>query len=161
MRSTPARLVCLVIGAAAMAMACGEDPAPSSTRARQLQVVVRDEQGANPMTLTIVDPGGVLATAEPASANELNSVIPALPAERIAAVDSTPGGGLLVVWAGFGCDRTGSLALAPDASRVTVAPSPIENCDLVPSYRGVVITTVRPIVGTIRAVLEPTEVLGA
>ena len=67
------------------------------------------------MSLTIVDPDGVIATARAATQNEITPVAERadMPARSTitAAVTTGDHPGILVVWVGFGCDKSGTVTI--------------------------------------------------
>jgi hypothetical protein len=89
------------------------------------------------MEVDIVDTVG-LTGARSASSDELAKNLDVITdsskigARRLGAKD------LLVIWVGFPCDRSGKLEVTP--SGVKMEPGPIQNCDAITAFRGVVLT---------------------
>jgi hypothetical protein len=131
---------------------------------RQLTVVATDDRGDRPMSLTIVDPEGLIATARAATPEEITSLAEGVDpsSSRIAmAVAPTDPAGILIVWEGTVCDKSGSVAISGGSGQIVVAPDPRGGCDLVPIYRGLVLTFTIPVdIGAVRPVLLPTTLLG-
>lgn len=110
------------------------------------------------MEVLIVDEAGHLTDFRPATADELTQHSH-LMMDRIAA--RPLGEDVLVLWTGFACDKAGTLTVSVDGRSITVAPEPIETCELVPSYRGVVLTFGQSrLAGSLRVTLLPTELTG-
>lgn len=163
-------LFALVLGAAACSptesvsagpSSTATDPVPSPSNERI--VVARDDRGEHAMRLVIVDSQGVVASVAAAEPDEITPVAERLPSSRIAAV-GVPGQSprILLVWSGFACDQSGSVTISMPGPSLAVAPDPIDNCDLVPSYRGLLLTFAQPVaVGSLHVTLVPTEVTGA
>lgn len=101
--------------------------------------------------------------ATPATVEQINEYLGTLLNVNISAV-SLPADmrQLMVLWGGYACDKAGTLTVSASEDAITVAPDPITNCDLAPSYRGVVLTFAEPqAAGSFRLDLRPTKVLGA
>lgn len=110
------------------------------------------------MEVLVVDEAGHLTDSRPATADELTQHSHFM-MDRIAA--RPVGEDVLVLWTGFACDKAGTLTVSVDGGSITVAPEPIETCELVPSYRGVVLTFGQPrLAGSLRVTLLPTELTG-
>jgi hypothetical protein len=151
----------LVIVAAVAAVGCSDGPAPSepSHVPTRRALVLLDDRGARPMEVLVVDGAGRLADSRPATVDELAQHSHFM-MDRIAA--RPLGEDVLVLWTGVACDKAGTLTVSADGGSITVAPEPIETCELVPSYRGVVLTFGRPrLAGSLRVTLLPTELTGA
>jgi hypothetical protein len=104
-------------------------------------VTVIDEDGRRPVLLTVVDVGDHLAGFRAATVDEIRARNSLLANTQVAALAiDGQGREILVMWAGFGCDKTATLTVDPQVSRVTIAPDPISGCDLVPVNRGVVLS---------------------
>jgi hypothetical protein len=115
------------------------------------------------MTMVIHDSMGLIATVTAAEPAQIGPVAEQLPRSRIVAVaDPERPAQILLVWSGFACDQSGSVAVSMPGPTLEVVPDPIENCDLVPSYRGLAIVFAAPVAaGSIRVNLRPTEVTGS
>jgi hypothetical protein len=160
----PAPSATLALGSASPIAASPVSSPTVDASARQLTVVAADDRGGRAMSLTIVDPDGLIATARAATPEEITPL-----GERISTTSSTiaagvaPGDppGILVVWVGTACDRSGTVTLSGRSGQIVVAPDPRVGCDLVPTYRGLVLTFTLPVdLGAVRPVLLPTELLG-
>ena len=78
--------------------------------------------------------------ARAAGLDVVNLNLGALFTEDIAAVSlDGRGATVLVLWSGLGCDREATLTVSPANAAVTVSPEPIENCELIGSYRDVIL----------------------
>lgn len=112
------------------------------------------------MTLRIVDAHGHLVAAAAATAAQIRENASELASTRIAAI-ATPPQSIIFAWSGFACDRSGTITITDDQS-VIVAPDAIPNCELVPNYRGVVLTFREPrLPESVRLTLRDTEILEA
>jgi hypothetical protein len=132
--------------------------------ARDLTVTADDDQGGHPMVLTITDPDHFISTARAATSAEIVSAAERarMPTTRITVEGLPRSGEVLVVWAGFGCDRWGDVAISGRTGQIVVAPEPIETCDLVPSYRGLALTFTSAVdINAVRPILMPTELTGS
>lgn len=139
---------------------CATGPTPSPAQIIR-EVVLLDDRNAAPMDLSIIDEAGHLAEVRPANAAQLAEHLPSLSSDQIAVDWLPPDDRVLVLWAGLACDRAGTMTLSVDGGSITVAPEPISNCDLVPSYRGVELTFNLPRPAeSLRVDLRPTEVTG-
>jgi hypothetical protein len=131
----------------------------------QFTVVAADDSGGRPMSLTIIDQEGFIATARAATPEEITPLADrsGMPSMRIAAaVARRDPPGILVVWVGSGCDRSGTVTLSAGSGQIVVAPDPRGGCDTIPIYRGLVLTFTIPVdPAAVRPVLIPTEILGA
>lgn len=140
-----------------------ETPLSPSTGPTTRVVTSLDDQGRNPMEIRVLDPRGETSDASAATIEQIARATPDLLQKRIAvnAVAADPRQ-VVVVWTGFSCDRSGSFSVGPAPGVITVAPDPVEGCELVPSYRGVVLSFPVPVdAGSLKVILNPTEVLGA
>jgi len=100
-----------------------------------------DSRPYNEVRIRIIDEGRRLTDATAPTLDLLNLNLGALFTNQIAIVSlDEEGRSILVLWAGFGCDESATLTVAPAGDTVTVGPDPIGTCDLVGSSRGVVLT---------------------
>jgi len=161
-RRIGARLILTIV--LIVATGCAAETPPSHSAGPTTRVVTSlDEQGRNPMEVRVLDPRGETTDASAATIEQIARATPDLLQKRIAvnAVADDPRR-IVVVWAGFSCDRSGSLSVGPAPGVITVAPDPVEGCELVPSYRGVVLSFPVPVDHrSLKVILNPTEVLGA
>jgi hypothetical protein len=145
-----------------------ESPVSSPTdeaSVHELTIVAADDRGGRPMSLTIVDPEGLVATARAATPKEITPLAERanMPSSTIAAAVA-PGDppGILIVWVGSGCDKSGTVTLSAETAQIVVAPDPRGGCDTIAEFRGFVLTFTIPIdVGAVRPILLPTVLLGA
>ena len=100
-----------------------------------------DGRPYNEVRIRIIDEGRRLTDAKAPTQLQLNLNLGALFTNQIAIVSlDKEGRSILVLWGGLGCDRTATLTIGAAGDAVTVSPDPIGGCDLVGSYRGVVLT---------------------
>jgi hypothetical protein len=129
-------------------------------------VVAAEDAWGHAMSLTIVDPDRVIATARAATLEEITPVAEGanLPVSSNITAVVGPGEppGILVVWVGSGCDKSGTVTLFGGSGQIVIAPNPRNGCDTIASYRGLVFTFAIPVESeAVRPVLLPTTLLDA
>lgn len=148
-------LVVLLLGCGGMTPS--DEPQDSS----QQVVVSPNEEGANSMTVRVIDSEHQLDAVAGATAAEVAELTGEASSERISALELASGGRtVLVVWAGLACDQSGSITVIDAGRRIVVAPDAVKDCESLPNYRGVVLTFREPrSADSLRLELRPTEIL--
>lgn len=146
----PARSILVLLALGAIAACAGSPATPSPSPSPVVfSVVAADDRGAWPVPVSVGDVSRGLAKVRAATAAELGAEIARRPMEGSA-------GGLmafegsdrdaLLIWAGFGCDRTVTITLSGDGSVLTIEPRLDPGCGGPwPIYRGVILTFDAPV----------------
>ena len=150
--------------AAATESSASSDTGPPAGQGAETFAVVADDDFGHPMALTIFDPDAVVSAARAATRKEVKPRAEAvnMPVSADITVANVSPTKIVLVWVAFGCDRKGTIRIEAAAGQIIVAPDPINTCEPIPAYRGVVLSFDVPVkADLIRPVLMPTVLTGA